>query len=69
MGLGELDALEVLLMLELIAGDADVVFAAVEDSAVVTGSLIMNGALVPPSYTLALKPDNGATDTSEPHEP
>lgn len=56
-------------MLELIAGDADVVFAAVEDSAVVTGSLIMNGALVPPSYTLALKPDNGATDTSEPHEP
>jgi hypothetical protein len=43
-------------------GDA-VELVVVVDGAAVLGVLIMNGDLVPPSYKLALKPDNGARET------
>jgi hypothetical protein len=47
------------LVLELLPEEED--DAVVEDT-ILVGSLIMNGGLVPPSYTLALNPDNGARD-------
>jgi hypothetical protein len=42
-----------------------IVFAVVVvfDEAVAVGVLITKGALVPPSYKLALKPDSGASET------
>jgi hypothetical protein len=64
---GEFDTLEALLPLELLAdddddGDGDAVVVVVVDTIVEEGSFTMNGGLMPPSYKLALKQDNGATD-------
>jgi hypothetical protein len=56
----------VVVVVVLVAFEAEDTVAGV---VAVEGSLIINGGLVPPSYTLVLKPDNGATERYEPHAP